>query len=139
MAPQPPSKKLSVSHSHLGRVHTTEYEELLFRQVTWSPMVSAVWRWPLCSQGEHGKGEALANGDEKTLKTHQQGEPGLRVGLRRRLGAGHVSAGVAPGRRVRPGKRTRSQGPKIADGVYLKPVTLSHQLTPLGVCVDRST
>ena len=48
-----------------------------------------------------------------------------------RLGAGHVSAGVAPGRRVRPGKRTRSQGPKIADGVYLKPVTISHRLTPL--------
>ena len=87
MAPQPPSKKLSVSHSHLGRVHTTEYEELLFRQVTWSPMVSAVWRWPLCSQGEQGKGEALANGDEKTLQTHQQGEPGLRVGLRRPAGS----------------------------------------------------
>ena len=87
MAPQPPSKKVSVSHSHLRRVHTTEYEELLFRQVTWSPMVSAVWRWPLCSQGEHGKGEALADGDEKTLQTHQQGEPGLRVGLRRQAGS----------------------------------------------------
>lgn len=67
---------------------------------------------------------------------HQQGEPGLCFGLSGETGslASRNRCRSQQGVSGRPGKGTGFQRPKIADCVYLKPVTISHRLTPPG-CV----